>query len=99
MAFAEGSTARSKTIGPITTHEGMSDMRNGIFHLVTGTAGAIALSASPRLAHKKYHPGAPDTESKIGQPAPFSGPASAYASISKTQAAYMKMINDEGGIS
>src|SRR3984893_18255248 len=98
MAFAEGSTARDKTIGPITTHEGMSDMRNGIFHLVTGTAVAIALSASPALAQKKYDTGATDTEIKIGQTAPFSGPASAYASISKTQAAYMKMINDEGGI-
>jgi branched-chain amino acid transport system substrate-binding protein len=98
MAFAEGSTAPDKTIGPITTHEEMSDMRNGIFHLVTGTAVAIALSASPALAQKKYDTGATDTEIKIGQTAPFSGPASAYASISKTQAAYMKMINDEGGI-
>jgi branched-chain amino acid transport system substrate-binding protein len=73
-------------------------MRNGIFHLVTGTALAVALSASPVFAQKKYDPGASDTEIKIGQTVPFSGPASAYASIGKTQAAYFKMINDQGGV-
>jgi len=73
-------------------------MRNGIFHLVTGTAVAIALSASPALAQKKYDVGATDTEIKIGQTVPFSGPASAYASIGKAQAAYLKMINEQGGI-
>ena len=73
-------------------------MRNGIFQLVTGTAVAIALSASPASAQKKYDTGATDTEIKIGQTNPFSGPASAYATIGKTQAAYMKMINDQGGV-
>jgi ABC-type branched-subunit amino acid transport system substrate-binding protein len=73
-------------------------MRNGIFHLVTGTALAIALSASSASAQKKYDSGASDTEIKIGQTVPFSGPASAYASIGKTQAAYIKMINDQGGV-
>ena len=73
-------------------------MRNGIFQLVTGTAMAIALSASPASAQKKYDTGATDTEIKIGQTNPFSGPASAYATIGKTQAAYMKMINDRGGV-
>src|SRR6266702_5284468 len=73
-------------------------MRNGIFHLVSGTAVAIALSASPALAQKKYDTGATDTEIKIGQTVPFSGPASAYATIGKAQAAYIKMINDMGGV-
>ena len=73
-------------------------MRNGIFQLVTGTAVAIALSASPASAQKKYDTGATDTEIKIGQTVPFSGPASAYAGIGKTQAAYMNMINEKGGI-
>ena len=73
-------------------------MRNGFIHLVTGTALAIALSASSAYAQKKYDTGASDTEIKIGQTVPFSGPASAYAGIGKTQAAYMKMINDQGGI-
>jgi ABC-type branched-subunit amino acid transport system substrate-binding protein len=73
-------------------------MRNGIFHLLTGTAVAIALSASPASAQKKYDTGATDTEIKIGQTVPFSGPASAYATIGKAQAAYIKMINDQGGV-
>src|SRR5215510_9618568 len=73
-------------------------MRNGIFHLVTATAAALALSASPALAQKKYDTGASDTEIKIGQTVPFSGAYSVYANIGKTQAAYMKMINDQGGI-
>jgi ABC-type branched-subunit amino acid transport system substrate-binding protein len=73
-------------------------MRKGIFHLITGTAIAVALSASSAYAQKKYDTGASDTEIKIGQTNPFSGPASAYATIGKTQAAYMKMINDQGGV-
>jgi branched-chain amino acid transport system substrate-binding protein len=73
-------------------------MRNGIFHLVTATAVTIALSASSAYAQKKYDTGATDTEIKIGQTVPFSGPASAYASIGKTQAAYINMINEQGGV-
>jgi branched-chain amino acid transport system substrate-binding protein len=79
-------------------YEERSDMRYGIFHLVTGTAVAIALSASSAQAQKKYDTGATDTEIKIGQTVPFSGPASAYATIGKAQAAYIKMINDQGGV-
>src|SRR4030081_2740229 len=78
--------------------EETSDMRNGIFHLVTGTAVAIALSASPASAQKKYDTGATDTEIKIGQTVPFSGPASAYATIGKAQRAYINMVNDHGGV-
>ncbi|MBW7972309.1 ABC transporter substrate-binding protein [Bradyrhizobium sp. BR 10289] len=73
-------------------------MRNGILHLATATALTLALSVSAASAQKKYDPGASDTEIKVGQTVPFSGPASAYASIGKTQAAYFKMINDQGGI-
>src|ERR1700723_2864567 len=73
-------------------------MRNRIFHFVTATAVAIALSASSASAQKKYDPGATDTEIKIGQTVPFSGPASAYATIGKAQAAYFNMINAQGGV-
>jgi ABC-type branched-subunit amino acid transport system substrate-binding protein len=73
-------------------------MRNGTFRLVTAAAVAIALSASSAYAQKKYDTGATDTEIKIGQTVPFSGPASAYATIGKAQAAYFKMINDQGGV-
>jgi branched-chain amino acid transport system substrate-binding protein len=73
-------------------------MRNGIFHMVAGAAVAIALSASSAHAQKKYDTGATDTEIKVGQTIPLSGPASAYGTIGKAQAAYIRMINDQGGV-
>jgi branched-chain amino acid transport system substrate-binding protein len=72
-------------------------MRKGLFRLLAGTVAAIALTASAH-AQKKYDAGASDTEIKIGQTVPFSGPASAYATIGRAQAAYIKMINDQGGV-
>ncbi|MGL9620569.1 ABC transporter substrate-binding protein [Bradyrhizobium sp. U531] len=65
--------------------------------LVTATA-AIALTSTAALAQKKYDTGASDTEIKIGNIMPYSGPASAYGVIGKTEEAYFKMINDKGGI-
>jgi ABC-type branched-subunit amino acid transport system substrate-binding protein len=56
---------------------------------------ALASSAS---AQKKYDPGASDTKIKIGNIMPYSGPASAYATIAKTEAAYFNKLNSEGGI-
>jgi branched-chain amino acid transport system substrate-binding protein len=85
-------------VEPIKQIREGSTMRIGTFQLAGTLALAIALSASAAQAQKKYDTGASDTEIKIGQTAPFSGPASAYATIAKTQAAYMKMINDEGGV-
>ena len=73
-------------------------MRGGIFTSVAGTALAVALMASPASAQKKYDIGASDTEIKIGQTVPFSGAYSVYANIGKTQAAYMRMINEQGGV-
>ncbi|QOZ27677.1 ABC transporter substrate-binding protein [Bradyrhizobium sp. CCBAU 51753] len=49
-------------------------------------------------AQKKYDPGATDTEIKVGNIMPYSGPASAYATIGKTEAAYFNKLNSEGGI-
>ena len=68
--------------------------------LATFTA-AIALFAATStgaLAQKKYDPGASDTEIKIGNIMPYSGPASAYGVIGKTEQAYFNKINAEGGI-
>src|SRR4030095_10443667 len=73
-------------------------MGSGVLHLLAGAVVAVALSATSANALKKYDPGASDTEIKIGQTVPFSGPASAYAGIGKTQAAYFKMINEQGGV-
>src|SRR2546426_3856879 len=57
-----------------------------------------ATLAFPALAQKKYDAGASDTEIKIGNTNPYSGPASAYGAIGKTIAAYFRMVNDRGGI-
>jgi branched-chain amino acid transport system substrate-binding protein len=62
-------------------------------------ASAIAfVSTSDAMAQKKYDTGASDTEIKIGNIMPYSGPASAYGVIGKTEAAYFNKINAEGGI-
>src|SRR3978361_1140495 len=62
-------------------------------------AGLLAVAvAGTANAQKKYDPGATDTEIKIGNIMPYSGPASAYATIGKTEAAYFNKINSEGGI-
>jgi branched-chain amino acid transport system substrate-binding protein len=58
----------------------------------------ITASSSGALAQKKYDTGATDTEIKIGNIMPYSGPASAYGVIGKTEEAYFKKINAEGGI-
>ena len=60
---------------------------------------AIAVAvAFPVAAQKKYDAGASDSEIKIGNTNPYSGPASAYGTIGKTIAAYFKMVNEQGGI-
>ena len=59
---------------------------------------AFAFTTGSALAQKKYDTGATDTEIKIGNIMPYSGPASAYGVIGKTEEAYFKMINDKGGI-
>ena len=58
----------------------------------------IAITSSEVVAQKKYDTGASDTEIKIGNIMPYSGPASAYGISGRTEAAYFRKINDEGGI-
>jgi len=73
---------------------------------LTTTAAAIALAlslgglvaAGASAADKKYGPGVTDTEIKIGNTSPYSGPASAYGTIGKTIDAYFKKVNEEGGV-
>jgi len=77
--------------------------RRHFVNLIAGYVGsslfsAILLLTSPAAAQKKYDPGATDTEIKIGNIMPYSGPASAYATIGKVEAAYFRKLNDEGGI-
>jgi branched-chain amino acid transport system substrate-binding protein len=66
--------------------------------LAASLALGLATLAAPAAAQKKYDPGASDTEIKIGQTMPYSGPASAYGTIGKIEAAYFKMLNEQGGI-
>src|SRR3981189_725919 len=58
----------------------------------------LAASSSGALAQKKYDTGATDTEIKVGNIMPYSGPASAYGVIGKTEEAYFKMVNEQRGI-
>src|SRR5690348_2774134 len=80
-------------------------MHDRVFKDAKKTATKMALAALfatalaiPAQAQKKYDPGATDTEIKIGNIMPYSGPASAYATIGKTEKAYFDKINSEGGI-
>jgi ABC-type branched-subunit amino acid transport system substrate-binding protein len=66
--------------------------------LLAAAAALSLLATQSALAQKKYDTGATDTEIKIGNVEAYSGPASAYGIIGKTEEAYFKMINDQGGI-
>jgi branched-chain amino acid transport system substrate-binding protein len=74
-------------------------MRNYRHWLIaTVTLGIAAIATSPVAAQKKYDPGASDSEIKVGNIMPYSGPASAYAEDGKTEAAYFRKVNAEGGV-
>jgi ABC-type branched-subunit amino acid transport system substrate-binding protein len=72
------------------------------FRTLLGTLGLsgliIAIAMASATAQKKYDPGVTDTEIKIGNIMPYSGPASAYGTIGRTEAAYFRRINAAGGI-
>ncbi len=75
----------------------MSILNSRIAAFSTALA-VIAFAGGDAVAQKKYDPGASDTEIKIGNIMPYSGPASAYGVIGKTMEAYFKKVNAEGGI-
>src|SRR5262249_33766007 len=68
--------------------------------LFTCLAVTLGLGTSPESvsAQKQYDPGVTDTQIKIGQTMPYSGPATATATVGRAQAAYFKMINERGGV-
>jgi branched-chain amino acid transport system substrate-binding protein len=66
--------------------------------LVASLLLALVVGATPSPAQKKYDPGVTDTEIKIGNIMPYSGPVSAYALNGRAEAAYFRRLNDEGGI-
>ena len=61
-------------------------------------AAALAMAANTAMAEKKYGPGVTDTEIRIGNTNPYSGNASAYGQNGRAEAAYYRMINDQGGV-
>src|SRR4051812_26019659 len=68
------------------------------FTVLAALAAAATIGATAANAQKKYDPGASDAEIKIGNIMPYSGPASSYGVIGKTEAAYFEKINAEGGV-
>jgi branched-chain amino acid transport system substrate-binding protein len=66
--------------------------------LLASVVLGLAVSMNPAAAQKKYDPGVTDSEIKIGNIMPYSGPLSAYALIGRTQAAFFTKINAEGGV-
>ena len=66
--------------------------------VLAAAPGALAVVALPAWAAKNYGPGVTDSEIKIGNTGPYSGPASSYSAVPKAQVAFWKMINDQGGI-
>jgi branched-chain amino acid transport system substrate-binding protein len=75
----------------------LSSRQSRIAALATAVVTFAAMSGNA-LAQKKYDTGATDTEIKLGNIMPYSGPASAYGVIGKIEDAYFKMINEHGGI-
>jgi branched-chain amino acid transport system substrate-binding protein len=76
--------------------EDMMISRRSLLQVGGATAAALAISRAPASAANA--PGITDTEIKIGQTMPYSGPASAYGVIGRAEAAYLEMINEKGGI-
>ena len=73
-------------------------MNNKKMTLLVAAAAFSLLATQAAIAQKKYDTGASDTEIKIGNVEAYSGPVSAYGVIGKTEDAYFKMVNDQGGI-
>jgi len=71
---------------------------SGCWLLAAFAVGGAAIPMDPTAAQKRYDPGVSDTEIKIGNIAPYSGPASAYGVVGRTIAAYFNKVNAEGGI-
>ena len=73
-------------------------MKNKKLVLTAAAAAFSLLATQSAFAQKRYDTGASDSEIKIGNIMPYSGPASAYGIIGKTEEAYFKMINEAGGV-
>src|SRR5437660_1733957 len=66
--------------------------------ILAAAPAVLTLAAIPARAQKKYGPGVTDTEIKVGNTGPYSGPASSYSPVPKSIVAWCKMVNDQGGV-
>ena len=66
--------------------------------ILAAAPSVVAFAALPARAANQYGPGVTDTEIKIGNTGPYSGPASSYGTIPKSTAAYYRMVNEKGGV-
>src|SRR3979490_215589 len=85
-------------IGEQPTTSGEVDMAQARGILLVSIVLGLSVGMYPAGAQKKYGPGPTDSEIKIGNIMPYSGPLSAYALIGRTQDAFFKKLNAEGGI-
>src|SRR5215472_8218670 len=96
MIFPQDRQAVFRIVREKSNNPGETMLSTGL--RTAALAAAVACASSGAFAQKKYDTGASDTEIKIGNIMPYSGPASAYGVIGKTQQAYFNKINAEGGI-
>src|SRR5437588_11044563 len=66
--------------------------------ILAAAPAVLTLAAIPARAQKKYGPGVTDTEIKVGNTGPYSGPASSYSPVPKSIVAWCKMVKDQGGV-
>ena len=72
--------------------------RQALLTCAAAMASLLSVCVTPAWAQKTAYPGVTDTEIRIGNTAPYSGPGSAYSTIAKVEAAYFRMVNDNGGV-
>jgi branched-chain amino acid transport system substrate-binding protein len=95
-SFAPPFVSIEKGLLPMKTRK-LSLLASRLTTAAAATAFTV-LASQGALAQKKYDTGATDTEIKVGNVEAYSGPASAYGMIGKTEDAYFKMVNDQGGV-
>src|SRR5713101_865428 len=98
LATRMGRTRSSKRTDAADRRRSIMPVFRDRLRVLSATIIVLAATSTGAIAQKKYDIGATDTEIKIGNIMPYSGPASAYGVIGKAEAAYFKKINAEGGI-
>src|SRR5450631_4409444 len=98
LAARKGRTRSSKRTDATDRKRFIMPAFRDRLYVLSAAIIVFAATGTGAIAQKKYDTGATDTEIKIGNIMPYSGPASAYGVIGKTEAAYFRKINAEGGI-